>query len=311
MTEFFDTIILGGGPAGLTAGMYLARAKMRVLIIDSGTVGGQTIMTHAIANYPGLEDVAGYQLAITMKQQAKKFGCTIVSHASIGRISLEGKVKTIWLGDGSEYLADTVIIATGGLPRSLGIDSEATFKSRGVSYCSTCDGDFFTGKDIVVIGGGNSALEEAVSLTTYARSVTILHQFDHFQAMPHYVEEARKNEKISFVMNVEVIEFTGESKLENVIVRHNATGELRNITTDGAFIFIGYVPNTRLFADVVSLNENRAVETDGDLRTNIDGVWAAGDVRNKKYRQITTAVSDGTIAALSILEYLSVNRAAA
>ena len=311
MREHFDTIILGGGPAGLTAGMYLARAKMRVLIIDSGTVGGQTIMTHAIANYPGLEDIAGYQLAATMKQQAQNFGCTIVSHASIGRIGLEGSVKTLWLGDGSEYHADSVIIATGGLPRNLGIDSEATFTSRGISYCSTCDGDFFTGRDIVVIGGGNSALEEAVSLTAYARSVTILHQFDHFQAMPHYVEEARNNDRIAFVMNVEVLAFSGDAKLERVHVRDNATGETRDIPADGAFIFIGYAPNTTLFAGVVSLNDNGAIETDDELRTNIDGVWAAGDVRDKKYRQITTAVSDGTIAALSVLEYLSQRRAAA
>jgi thioredoxin reductase (NADPH) len=197
-----------------------------------------------------------------------------------------------------------VIIATGGVPRTLGLPSEQTFKGRGISYCATCDGDFFTDKHVVAIGGGNSAIEEAVALAKYASSVTVVHEFDHFQAHPFAVEEARKNPKLRFLMEQDIREFVGGETLEKVVVSHKRTGKVTEIPASGAFIFIGYVPNTSILHGQVALSERGEILTDEAMRTNVAGVFAAGDSRSKRYRQITTAVADGTVAALSATEYL-------
>jgi thioredoxin reductase (NADPH) len=186
----------------------------------------------------------------------------------------------------------------------LNIPGEDQFKGKGISYCATCDGDFFTDKEVVVVGGGNSALEEAVALTTFASKVTIVHQFDHFQAFNHAVEEARKNPKINFVMESELRSFSGNGKLGKVNIEHLPTGKTSDLKTDGTFIFIGYQPNTERLTEVVRLNERNEIVVDSDMKTNIEGVYAAGDCITKKYRQVTTAVADGTIAALSVAEYL-------
>ncbi len=299
----FDTIIIGAGPAGLTAGIYLARAKQKVLIIDKGMGGGQVILTHAVANYPGMPETFGYKLASEMKKQAADFGCEILSNKEISSFKLEGKVKTVTAGD-ETYQAGSVIIATGGKPRTLGLESEKKFQGTGISYCATCDGDFFTGEDIVVVGGGNSALEEAVSLTQYARSVTLIHQFDHFQGYAHAIKAAEENPKISFIMESVVEEFLGDETLTGVRVRSKKTGEETIVNVTGVFIFIGYVPSTESFEGIIKLNERKEIITDEDMATNIPGVFAAGDVRSKKFRQITTAVSDGTIAALAAMDYM-------
>ncbi len=304
----FDVIILGGGPAGLTAGIYLSRARIDTVILNEGTVGGQTVLTHEIANYPGVESINGYQLARTMKNQAIRFGCTIRSNIIVTRLDLTGSLKKVEINNKETYTARAVIIASGGRSRMLNVPGEEKFKGHGISYCATCDGDFFTGQNIIVVGGGNSALEEAVALTKYAASVTVVHQFDHFQAFPHAVKEAKENPKINFIMESEITEFIGNEKLERVKIIDKKTGNISEMEIDGVFILIGYVPNTEKFKDVIELNDRNEIIVDEDLKTNIDGVYAAGDSIQKKYRQITTAVADGTIVALNTIEYLNKQR---
>lgn len=302
--EIFDVIIVGAGAAGLTAGIYCARAKLSTLILNEGAIGGQMVLTEEIANYPGVEATKGYMLANTMKMQAKQFGCKIKSGLQIKSYDLQGKIKHFELEDGRKFLSRSVILTPGGRPRSLDIPGEEKFKGTGISYCATCDGEFFTGKEVVVVGGGNSALEEAVALTSYATKVTIVHQFDHFQAFKHAVEQAEKNPKISFIMESELRSFHGDQVLQEVSVEHLPTGRTSTLKTDGVFIFAGYIPNTEDLVGIVPLNERKEIVVDADLKTNIPGVFAAGDCIAKKYRQVTTAVADGTIASLSAAEYL-------
>jgi thioredoxin reductase (NADPH) len=304
MDEVYDVIIAGAGAAGLTAGIYSSRSRLSTLILNEGSVGGQMVLTNEIANYPGVETTHGYVLAGTMKKQAKEFGCTIRSNIKIKTHDLDGAVKRIVLEDGREYRSKAVILAPGGKPRPLNIPGEEEFRGTGVSYCATCDGDFFTGKEIAVVGGGNSALEEAVTLTRYASRVTIIHQFDHFQAFRHAIEEAEKNPKISFIMESEPRKFIGNGVLEEVAIEHLPTGTISALKVDGVFVFIGYIPNTLMFQGIVELNDRQEIVVNEDLQTSVQGVFAAGDCISKKYRQVTTAVADGTIAALSAAEYL-------
>jgi len=303
-SNHYDVIILGGGPAGLTAAIYLSRARLRTLLLTEGTPGGQMTLTHEIANYPGIEKINGYMLGSVMKKQATTFGTVVKGNTEISSFNLEGAVKSVTAGDGQIYTADAIILATGGRSRTLGVSGEDTFKGRGISYCATCDGDFFTGKEIVVVGGGNSALEEAVSLTKYATKVTIVHQFDHFQAFQYAVDEAKANPKISFVMSSTIASFYGEEKLEGVMIKNLVTGEETGFSTDGVFIFIGYVPNTEWLKGHVNVNERGEIIVAADMSTSIDGVFSAGDANAKRYRQVTTAVADGTIAALAAADYL-------
>lgn len=299
----YDTVIIGAGPAGLTAGIYLARARQKVAILDKGAGGGQVILTHEVANYPGLPETFGYKLASEMKKQAQSFGCVIFTNRKISSLDIAGKEKIVKTED-ETFSASSVILATGGTPRTLGLDSEKKFQGTGISYCATCDGDFFTDQEIIVVGGGNSALEEAVSLTKYASKVTIVHQFDHFQGYAHAVQEAENNPRISFMMESVVQEFLGDSMLEGVRILHKPTGEISELKITGAFILIGYIPSTGMFRDIVELNGRDEIVSDEEMRTNVAGVFAAGDARAKKFRQITTAVSDGTVAALSAMDYM-------
>ncbi len=302
--ESYDLMIIGAGAAGLTAGIYASRAKLDTVIINEGVVGGQMVLTEEVANYPGVEPVKGYTLAATMKQQAKSFGCKIRSNVKIADYELEGEIKKVTLEDGRSFQAKAVILSPGGRPRSLNIPGEDLFRGTGISYCATCDGDFFTGKDVVVVGGGNSALEEAVALTQFATKVTIVHQFDHFQAFEHAINEAQSNPKIEFIMESELREFSGNGVLQSVAVEHLPSGNRTTLETDGVFIFIGYLPNTESIKEIVPLNERNEIIVDTDMRTSVPGVFAAGDCIPKKYRQVTTAVADGTIAALSAAEFL-------
>lgn len=302
--EIFDVIVVGAGAAGLTAGIYSSRAKLSTLILNEGAVGGQMVLTEEIANYPGVEATKGYLLANTMKMQAKQFGCKIKSNLEIASYELEGEVKHITLKDGREFYGRTVILTPGGRPRPLGIPGEDDFKGTGVSYCATCDGDFFTGKRVIVVGGGNSALEEAVALTQYAEKVTIVHQFDHFQAFKHAVEQAEANEKIEFILESELRSFEGEGVLQKVSMEHLPSGKVSEMDIDGVFIFAGYIPNTEDLNGIVELNERGEIMADQGMKTSIPGVFAAGDCIAKRYRQVTTAVADGTIASLNAAEYL-------
>ncbi|MCL6493916.1 MAG: thioredoxin-disulfide reductase [Ignavibacterium sp.] len=305
MSNHFDAIILGAGAAGLTAGIYLSRAKVKTLILNEGAVGGQMVLTHEIANYPGIESISGYELARNMKLQAQKFGTTIKSNIRITSFDLTSKPKRFIVNGKDEYTSDVVIITTGGRSRTLGVPGENEFKGKGISYCATCDGDFFQDKEIIVVGGGNSALEEAVSLTKYASKVTVVHQFDHFQAFEHYVNEAKANPKIAFIMESKIVEFIGDEKLRKVKIQNQKSGEVFEKNIDGVFIFIGYVPNTEMFEGILELNQYKEIVVDKNMATNIPGVFAAGDSIAKRYRQVTTAVGEGTVAALSAAEYLN------
>ena len=305
MENHFDVIVVGAGAAGLTAGIYLSRAKVKTLILNEGTVGGQMVLTYEIANYPGVENISGYELARTMKSQAIKFGCMIKSNIKISNLDISGEIKKVTVNNKDIYTSNAIIISTGGKSRMIGALGEDKFKGKGISYCATCDGDFFQDKEIIVVGGGNSALEEAVSLTKYASKVTVVHQFDNFQAFEHYVDEAKKNEKINFIMESKIIEFVGDEKLELVKIQHQATKEISEMKIDGVFIFIGYVPNTESLEGLIELNNWKEIVVDKDMKTNVTGVFAAGDSIQKKYRQVTTAVSDGTIAALSAAGFIN------
>ncbi|GAB1418230.1 thioredoxin-disulfide reductase [Bacteroidales bacterium] len=305
-TTHYDSIIIGAGPAGLTAGIYLSRGKAKVLILDSGVAGGQMILTHEIANYPGFESISGYELSSNMRKQAKNLGCDIMSGISIQSIDFESSIKSLSLSNGKSFTAETIILATGGRSRSLGVTGEDNFKGRGISYCATCDGDFFTGKEIAVVGGGNSALEEAVSLTKYASKVTLIHQFDHFQGFEHAQEEVRTNEKIDIKLSSAIVSFNGDEQLESVTIEDLVTKNQYDLPLNGVFIFIGYEANTGfLKGRCIQLNERHEIVVDNKMQTNVAGVFAAGDAVAKRHRQITLAVADGTLAALNAMEYLN------
>ena len=304
MEKIYDVMILGAGAAGLSAGIYASRGKLETLILSEGVTGGQMVLTNEIANYPGVEMIKGYELSDIMKRQAKSFGCTLKANVKIVSYRLSEEIKEVTLEDGRVFRAKAVILAPGGRPRSLNIPGEKEFEGRGISYCATCDADFFRDKRLIVVGGGNSALEEAVTLTHFASQVTIVHQFDHFQAFAHAVEEAERNPKISFIMESELRAYVGNGTLQKVQVEQLKTGELTYLETDGVFVFIGYIPNTEAFEGVVKTNERGEFIVDQDMRTSLPGVFAAGDCVAKRYRQVTTAVSDGTIAALSATEYI-------
>lgn len=303
-SNHYDAIVIGGGPAGLTAGIYLSRARVKTLVLSEGTVGGQMVLTHEIANYPGVESINGYMLGNIMKNQAQRFGCDIKSNIGIERMDLNGEQKQVVLSNGTIYSANALVLTPGGRSRTLGVPGEDDYKGKGISYCATCDGDFFTDKEIVVVGGGNSALEEAVSLTKYATKVAIVHQFDHFQAFEHAVEEARANPRINFVMESKVTAFYGGENLEAVDITDLRTGKVERFKTDGVFVFIGYVPNTEFLKGEMNLNQWGEIVVSSDMETSIPGVFAAGDAIAKRYRQVTTAVGDGTVAALAASNYI-------
>ncbi len=305
MEDIFDVIILGAGAAGLTAGIYTSRAKLSTLILNEGAIGGQMTLTNEVANYPGVHTTSGYELATTMKEQAKNFGCKIKSNIAISHYDLKAGIKSIFLKNGQVYRAKSVIIAAGGVPRTLPIPGEEKFRGKGISFCATCDGEFFTNKEVVVVGGGNSALEEAVSLSKHAKKITIVHQFDHFQAFKHAILDAEKNPKINFIMESELLEFKGDQNIQSVIIKHLQTEKISELKTDGVFLFIGYSPKTESFKDIITLNERGEIPVDADMKTNIEGVFAAGDCIAKRYRQVTTSTAEGTIAALSAADYLN------
>jgi thioredoxin reductase (NADPH) len=305
MTTRYDLIIVGAGPAGLSAAIYASRARLRTLVLDESVAGGQVKTTHKVSNYPGFpEDIKGTDLAKAFAMQAERFGANLRRAVEITRHDLAGPMKSFELDEEETVEAPAVIIATGAKPRDLGVPGESKFKGRGISYCATCDGAYFDGKDIHVIGGGNSAVEESLFLTQFARSVTIIHQFDHFQAEAATTEEALKNPKIKVIWDSEPRAFTGESGLQALTIENVKTHEKTELKTDGVFVFIGYVPRTDLVKGVVPLNKWGYVETAEDMSTPIPGLYVAGDIRAKSFRQITTAVADGTIAALAAQKYV-------
>ena len=311
MSEIYDVIILGAGPAGLAAGLYAGRSRLNVLIIEKGQDGGQIAITDDIENYPGqiVEGESGPSLIARMTKQAEKFGAKRVSDM-IKEVELEGDVK-ILKSEKNEYRAKNVIIATGAHARPSGCKGEGQFRGKGVSYCATCDANFFEDFEVYVVGGGDSAVEEAMYLTKFARKVTIIHRRNELRAAKSIQEKAFKNPKLFFMWDTVVEKLEGEDILQAMYVKNVKTGEVTKVEADpedgmfGLFGFIGTVPNTKIFEGVIDMDERGYIKTDADMHTNIPGVYAAGDVRVKSLRQVVTAAADGAIAAVQVERSMS------
>lgn len=311
MNNIYDVIILGAGPAGLAAGLYAGRSCLKTLIIEKGQDGGQIAITDEIENYPGqLVDVeeSGPSLIARMTAQAKKFGAERVSDM-IKSVELEGEVKKL-VGAKGEYLGKTVILATGAFPRPIGCKNEGKFVGKGISFCATCDANFFEDFEVFVVGGGDSAVEEAMYLTKFARKVTIIHRRDELRAAKSIQEKAFKNPKLFFMWDSVVDEVQGDELLNKMIIKNTKTGELTTYEADeedglfGLFGFIGMIPNSGLFEGIIDM-ERGYIKTDDNMRTNIPGVYAAGDIRVKSLRQVVTAAADGAIAAMQCEKYIA------
>ncbi len=300
----YDVIIVGGGPAGLTAGIYTSRAKLKTLIIEKMIPGGQVTTTHLVENYPGFpEPINGFLLMSHFQKQAQNFGAEIISSKEVLTIQKEGdlfKIKT----PSDEYLSKTVLIATGAKFKSPGIPGEEKFKGRGVSYCATCDGAFFKDKEVAVIGGGNSALEEALFLTKFVKKVYLIHRRHQFRADKIFQDRVKKNEKIEIILNYVPVSINGDNEVESITIEERDTKERKEIKVDGVFFFIGLSPNSEFLTGFVQTDENGYILVDENFQTNVKGCFAAGDVIKKKVRQIATAVGDGAASAVSIREYL-------
>lgn len=303
MENLYDVIIIGGGPAGLTAALYLARAKYRTLVLEKEKFGGQITITHEVVNYPGVYKTSGAELTETMRRQAESFGAEFLL-AEVEGLDLSGDVKTVKTARG-ELKAFGVLLATGAHPRKVGFRGEEDFRGRGVAYCATCDGEFFTGKEVFVVGGGFAAAEEAVFLTRYARHVTVLVRKDSFSCAQSVADSAMNHPKITVLFNTEVEEVLGDTTLRAIRYRNNRTGEIteyRDPSGDniGVFVFAGYAPATGLVKGIADLNEQGYIITDRSMKTSADGLYAAGDVCVKALRQVVTAVSDGALAATEL-----------
>ncbi|MDY6415671.1 MAG: FAD-dependent oxidoreductase [Succinivibrio dextrinosolvens] len=308
MEKMYDAIIIGGGPAGLTAAIYLARARYRVLVVEKEKIGGQITITSEVVNYPGIISTSGSELTSTMYLQAKNFGAEFLS-AAVTSLDLNNKIKEIITSKGSLKTL-SVIIATGANPRRVGFDGEDKFQGRGVAYCATCDGEFFTGKDILVIGGGFAAVEESIFLTKYARSITICVRSDEFKCARSVSDELKKYPSIKVLFNTELVKVDGENSVESAKLINNLTREETDFSSSdgqnfGVFVFAGYVPNTSLFKDKIKLDDNGYVITDENRMTSVEGVFAAGDLCVKNLRQVVTAVSDGAISATAAEKHIS------
>jgi thioredoxin reductase (NADPH) len=301
-----DVIIIGGGPAGYTAALYTARANLAPLVIEGFNWGGQLMITSDVENYPGYPDgIIGPAMMADFRRQAERFGAEFITD-DVTRVDLSEQPFRIYIGD-DEHRADSIIVATGASARQLGLPSEQTLQGRGVSYCATCDGAFFRDKVVVVVGGGDSAMEEATFLSRFASKVLIVHRRTDFRASPIMVDRARANEKIEFVLNAVVEEVLGqdESRVTGVRLRDTLTGETSVIPADGIFVAIGHDPNTSLFLDWLDHDEQGYLVTEArSTRTNIPGVFASGDVQDHTYRQAVTAAGSGTMAALDAQRYL-------
>lgn len=309
MEHFYDVIVVGGGPAGLAAALYLARARYRVLVLEKEQFGGQITITSEVVNYPGVEKVSGAELTETMRRQAESFGAEFLL-AEATRLELDGDVKIVHTSRG-ELRCFGVLLATGAHPRKIGFQGEAEFQGHGVAYCATCDGEFFTGKDVFVIGGGFAAAEESVFLTKYARHVTILIRKDDFSCAPSAAEAAKSHEKITVLPNTVVEEVAGDFVLRALRYRNNLTGQVTEYRpsegeTFGVFVFAGYEPETGLVREFSVCNDQGYVMVDSSQRTSVPGLFAAGDVCVKELRQVVTAVGDGATAATELERYAAV-----
>ena len=301
-----DVIIIGAGPAGLTAGLYAGRAKLKTLILEKDISGGQIATTEHVENYPGsMKGAGGLALSERMEEQAKQF-CDI-KYQEVTKVDLTSDTKKVYTKD-EVYEAKVVILSTGASHRKLNVKGEKEFANLGVSYCSTCDGPFYQGLDIYVVGGGEAALEEALYLTKFGKSVNIIHRREGLRASQTVIDRCKENEKINFLLNYTVNEIKGDTEVKELILKNTKTGELESVKNDdnspiGVFIYIGNIPQTDLFKYQINL-ENGYIPTDEDMKTNVKGVFAVGDTRVKKIRQMVTATSDGCIASEMANKYI-------
>jgi len=301
-----DTIIIGGGPGGYTAGIYAARSGLKSLLVEGASTVSQITITDLIENYPGIPDgINGFDLMQLFKKQAQNFGLEIIAN-DVHSIKKAGDNPAIWeiaVGDKS-YRTLSVIAATGAQWNKLGVPGEEEFAGKGVSYCATCDGPFYRNAELIVVGGGNAAIQEALYLTKFARRVTVIHRRDKLRAQPVLQERAFKNEKIRFIWDSVVSNIFGAEQVEGVEIRNVKSGEKISLPAEGVFIFIGWVPNTEFVRGLVNLDDDGHIITDAEMHTNVPGIIAVGDVRSKPFRQIANAVGDGAVGALSASKYL-------
>jgi thioredoxin reductase (NADPH) len=300
----YQLIIIGGGPAGLTAGLYAARGRIKTLLVEKGAAGGQVLLTDWVDNYPGFaEGVAGFELMDKMNAHADRFGLE-TRFAAVESMELRGAVKTLRLDSGEELTAQSVILCTGAKPRKIGVPGEAELQGKGVSYCATCDGPFYRNQEIAVVGGGNTAIQEAIHLTRFAKEVTVIHRRDSLRATAVLQEKAFAEPKIHFIWNAQVSGIVGADGVEAVNIAHN-DGNVSVLPVTGIFVLIGVAPNNgALPLDQLRTDEGGFILTDSEMRTNLPGVFAAGDIRSKLFRQIINAAGEGANAELAAEHYL-------
>ncbi|TET20111.1 MAG: thioredoxin-disulfide reductase [Candidatus Cloacimonadota bacterium] len=299
----YDVIILGAGPAGITAGIYTGRALLKTLIVEEKMIGGEAASTDRIENYPGFpEGISGLELMDNMKKQAEKFKTQFLM-STVHNVAVSEEKKTV-IADQGEFSARTLIVATGSSPKSLGIPGEQKFKGRGISYCATCDAPFFKDKDIAVIGAGNSGIQESLFLLEYVRSIKIIEFLPHMTAEKILQERIKQKNNVTFYLNSKLRSINGSQTVESVTIEKRETGEKTELPVDGVFVWVGLKPNTELFKGMLNLDDYGFILTDEFLKTNIDGIFAAGDVRKKILRQVATSVGDGALSAYSALQYI-------
>ena len=299
----FDVVIVGGGPAGLAAGLYTARMNLKAVLVDRGALGGQLLNTELIEDYPGFETILGSELADKMGDHARKFGLEVRDFEPVKEIDVEGSTIVVRLESGEEFRAPALIMAAGGLPRYLKVPGEKEFWGRGVSYCAVCDGAFFKGEELAVVGGGDAAVEEGDFLTRYASKVYIIHRRSELRAQPILIDRARANPKIEFIFDAAVKEIAGDAKVN--VIRYEQHGQNKELSVGGVFIFVGFVPNSGLFKIHIDHDEAGYILTGRDMQTSVEGIWAVGDVRAQLTKQIATAVGDGTTAAVAASAYVA------
>ena len=292
----YDIIIIGAGPAGLTAALYARRANKKVLVLEAKSYGGQILNAHKVENYPGIANISGFDLATNMYNQVKELGTEIKFETALHI----DKEKNITTNEGT-YQAKSIILATGSENRKLNIPKEEDFIGKGVSYCATCDGNFYKNKTVAVVGGGNTALEDAIYLSDIAKKVYLIHRRDEFRGEDRYAKELKTKDNVTLILNSNITKLIGENLLKEIEVTNN-NGEIRNIEIDGLFIAVGQSPKNEIFANLININKSGYIESNDGVHTNIDGIYVAGDTRVKTLRQLTTAVSDGAIAATTAIK---------
>ncbi len=303
--RFYDLIVIGSGPAGLTAALYAAREGIDTLVIERGGVGGQAGITERLDNFPGFpEGVTGAEFADRLRAQAERFGVEILTAQEVAEVSVDGEYRCVRTADGTEYRAWAVLLALGSTYRRLGVTGEEDFIGAGVHFCATCDGAFYRGKEVAVIGGGNSAGEESIFLTRFAAKVTIITRDKQLSASKVVVEKVDENPKIEVITGASPVEFKGDSKLQSVVLKDNESGETREISPAGVFVFIGLKPNTKLVEGMVDVDGMGFIATAADLQTSVPGLFAAGDVRSGSTKQAASAAGEGAAVALGIRRYL-------